>query len=232
MTAIELKQFKTGKLLFKGDFTNIAEALEDAVQKKIKLDGVIIENTNLDDACLDEAMLNRAVFYKCSLRHADMSEGSYNNTRFIDCDLSGACLAHSAFKQTCFIETPMVKADMAGAWIENIVFSCPSVLDLNFSECTEFRNSVYIHEGKMHCLLTKQPITIKGLHYPITLMHEHIKVGCIVKKYNELEALRPETIQRVFGHSARDFSADYIPFLQTASRLASTHAMHNYKKLP
>lgn len=231
MTTIELKQFRTGHILFKGDYPNISSAIEDAVQKGHDLSELMVQNANLDYITLDDAKMDKAIFHKCSLRHANMSEASLNAVRFVDCDLTRACLAYASLKQTGFIETPMVDADLAGAWVENIIFTCPSALDVDFSECEEFRNCVYIHEGHIHCLMTKQPITIQGLSYKVTLMNDYMKVGCMVKKYDDFATLRPETVERLFGMEAKNFSQDYIPFLQTASRLAATHSLHNYKRI-
>lgn len=223
---IKLKQFGTGETLFMGDFRNVKEALEDAVSKKVNLSGVEIVGQNLDYANLDHARLDRAYIHQCSLRHCDLSESSLNKARFVDCDLSYACLAYASIRQTSIIETPMAGMELAGAWVENIVFSCPSGLSLAYTDCTQFRNSIYIHNHKTHCLMTQEPILIKGLPYDVTLMSSHIKVGCLVKKYEDMEQLHPDTIHRLFGDQARTFQALYHPFLKTASRLASLGPSH------
>ena len=221
MAIIELKQHRTGKVLYTGEHRNKKEALEQAATNGIDLSGVELSGENLDHAVLDDIKMQQAYIRQCSLRYCNLSESLLNRAKFIDCDLSHACLAYASMRQTSVIETPIAHAELSGAWIENMIFSCPSGLLLDYSRCSQFKNSIYIHNQKTHCLMMKEPIFIRGLGYDVILMNDHIKVGCVVKKYDEMAQLKPEVIERLFGSQARDFRELYQPFLSSANRLAT-----------
>lgn len=219
MPYLELKAFRTGRILFAGQYKTIKHALEAAIAQGVDLAGIELKDCNLEHANMDDAQFSNAVFFRCNMRRANLSEAKLDRARFLDCDLSEACLSYASLRQTNLIETPVTRVDMAGAWVENMIFSCPSALSLNFVDCKKFRNSVYIHNGHIHCLMTKQPVTIKGLKYDVTLMSDHIKVGCLVRRYDEMAKLKPELIMRLFGRDGLLFQTQFHPFIETATKL-------------
>ena len=219
MRHISLKQHRTGRILFQGYFTDIRAALEQAITEKINLNGLYLEGIDLSRANLDNAQLAHSVFHHCDLTRTNLSETILNQARFLDCDLSDSCLAYTYLRQTILIDTPLAHTELAGAHIENCVFNCPTALQLNYTTCRHFRNCVYIHDNRVYCPIHTQPITIQGLQYDITFMRDHIKIGCFVRRYDQIDPIDGKIVARLFGEDSQKFQEDYAPTLKAVIQL-------------
>ena len=213
MKHYQLKKKQTGQILFEGLFNTIKECLEDAVTRQIDLIGVELENSNLSGINLDGANLFQASLKNCNLTGANISEAQCTEAEIINCDLTAACLAYSHFQGTSFYETSFGSTDLAGSHIENCVFSCPSCFSNNFSQTKIFKNCYYVHSNTEYCELERPPIVMTGLPYEVVFMSRHMKVGCVVREYQDITRFNARMIEKIYGSEARVFFEQYKNFL-------------------
>ena len=84
---MEIKNRKTGEIIFSGEYSSMRECVEDAVRKKISLQWAYLQGVDLQDADLQDADLQWA-----SLRWSGLQGSILQRSRLQGADLQGARL--------------------------------------------------------------------------------------------------------------------------------------------
>lgn len=197
---IQVKDHRTGKVIFGGDFPTLRECVEQAVVDRVVLNGANLSEANLINASLDDAQMQNACFRNANLMGANLSEASLDNADFTNANLQSACLCFSSLKNCRFEGTAFGATDIAGCDISGSIFSTLSTLStistlstlsafsLNFIDAISLSGCRYLHEGTA-CGFSCPPVVISGLPFAISMMDEHILTGSRLWLRKEIRAL-------------------------------------------
>lgn len=144
-------QTKAGEILYSGLFADIKECVEYAVRKGIDLSDVDLSYTNLGNANLDD--------------------GIFKN----------ACLCCSSIKNVNFDEASFGATDVTNSILTYCRFSTFSVFSLSFRDTKDITGCVFKSVGTNALPISKVPIVIKGLDYPVIFTDRHVIIGVHAK---------------------------------------------------
>lgn len=185
MKTINIKHRRTGDILFEGVFDNLRHCVEQAVIEGVCLDGADFSHSNLVNANLDDASLRQACFTGANLMGANLSDACLDNADFTNANLQAACLCFSSLRYCNFTGCLFGATDIAGADLSHSLFSTLSAFSLNFRDAKAMAHCLYQDADTYLCPISKPPIAIQGLTYPVILMDTHIKVGKTLKPYKD-----------------------------------------------
>jgi len=108
---IQILNWRTGAVIFEGDYPTIKDAVEAAVKQRVSLayadlEGANLEDANLEDADLENANLEDANLYKAKLAWADLTGANLTGA-----DLTGANLTNAILIDTIVAGTILEKKD-------------------------------------------------------------------------------------------------------------------------
>lgn len=178
MENFQIKNIKTGQIIYEGRHTTFKHCVESAVDKKINLKNADLKNKNLQNLNIDTAQLSCAIFDGSNLNDANLSEGIFDNASFRNTTLIGACMAESNFNS----------CDFSGAHFGgNIIdFVCLNYSKFNTLSCftLDFHSAKSVNgctfegiEGTQYDL-SNPPIIINGLfNAPLILMNDKALIG-------------------------------------------------------
>ena len=122
---IEIKHSLTGSILFEGNFSCLAEAVETAVKNGANLDGARLDGASLDGARLDRASLDgtsldgasldRASLVGASLVGARLDGASLDRASLVGANLDGARLDGARLDGASLDRASLVGANLVGA---------------------------------------------------------------------------------------------------------------------
>lgn len=184
----QIKDRRTGNILFEGDFPALRACVEQAVADRVVLDGADLSDANLVNASLDDALMPNACFRNANLMGANLSECSLDGADFTNANLQSACLCFSSLKNCRFEGTSFGATDIAGCDISGGVFSTLSAFSLNFIDAINLSGCRYLHEGTA-CGFSRPPVAINGLPFAVSMMDEHILTGSRLWLRKEIRAL-------------------------------------------
>lgn len=173
------KIYKAGSedIIFSGLFLDIKSCVEAAICERICLDYADLRGANLTNAELDEGQFSYARFDQANLTGANMSCANLKGAIFRQATLYNVCFCESVMTNAQFFEVQFGGSDIAWTDISNASFDGYSALDLNFSECLFSNNTKYYDHTGSVCEMTRPPLLIKGLKYPVIFFDRHLKVG-------------------------------------------------------
>ncbi|HEY8191042.1 MAG TPA: pentapeptide repeat-containing protein [Alphaproteobacteria bacterium] len=178
-----------GEVLFEGCFETMKACVEMAVEAGVCLDGAQIPGANLTNASLDGARLRGARLYNANLTGANLSEAQMDGTDFTNATLLGACLCRSSLRGCNFDAASFDGTDITGSDIGGSQFSTPSALLLNFIDTADMSGCYFSVSTTRACLMTRPPVVIHGLPFPVVFMDDMVKIGPVLRSRRELLAL-------------------------------------------
>ncbi len=134
-----------------------------------------MHNAKLDNATLDGGDFRHAVLDGSSLIGANISEVELSGASIRHADLAAACLAESRLVNVDFSGSSFGATILAGATIDNCIFTCLSALSLPFIEAHLGRNILELH-GKV-ATFSAPPVVITGMPKRIALLDSVVIVG-------------------------------------------------------
>lgn len=174
MPNFQIHAYDSNIVLYQGSFPSFRHCIEQAVSEKVALDNADLRNTNLRNAHLDDGLFKGARFdganldganlSDCDLRHACFNGATLYNTVFCGSQLTLSRFAFSSFGGT----------DIAGADIAGCLFSGRSALDLNYIDSANMDDTLFLSLDGKPISMTKPPIVLKGLPWPIALFDENL----------------------------------------------------------
>jgi hypothetical protein len=173
----QIKNHRTGGIIFEGDFPSMAKCVEQAVQEGVCMDFADLTHVNLVNASLDEACLRHARLAGANLMGANLSEADLDGADFTNAGLQNACLCFSSLRHCRFEGTGFGATDIAGCAVDRGTFSTLSAFFLNFRDTASMQGCVYADPGPMNCVFSRPPVVITGFPWPIIIMDRHIKIG-------------------------------------------------------
>jgi hypothetical protein len=181
----QIKNHRTGKIIFEGRFPLLRDCVEEAQRDNVCLDFADLSRANLVNASLDEASLRHARFHDANLMGANMSEASLDGADFTNAALHNACLCSSSLTNCHFDGTLFGATDIAGSKIDRSVFSTLSAFHLNFQDALSMQGCVFINPCGTYSTMSQPPLTVGGLRYPVVIMDHHIKIGAWAARHAE-----------------------------------------------
>jgi uncharacterized protein YjbI with pentapeptide repeats len=121
---IEIKHWLTGRILFEGDFSSLADALTNAAKGKNNLEGAYLKGAYLEDANLKGAYLEGANLEGANLEGANLEVAYLEGAYLKDAYLEGAYL-RGAYLEGANLEGANLKgaylegANLKGAYLED-----------------------------------------------------------------------------------------------------------------
>ncbi|MCB9990985.1 MAG: pentapeptide repeat-containing protein [Rhodospirillales bacterium] len=185
MPQLEIKNHKTGEIIYTGHFTSAKACLEQAVADRVCLDYADLRHANLCNAGLDDVVMRYARLDHANLTGANLSEAHLQGTRFSGTVLHGACLCVSDLRQCDFTGSLFGGTDIAGCTISGTNFSTLSAFSLNFIDTAELNGCIYHSSTGVSCAFSQPPLLLQGLPLPVVFMDRHLKIGTCVKTYED-----------------------------------------------
>ncbi len=181
-----IRNHLTGAVIYDGFFPSLLACAEQAVADGVALDGADFTDANLVNARLDDARLKGSSFRSANLMGANLSEAVLDAADFSDAGLQNACLCFTSLRYARFAGALFGATDIAGADITGSVFSTLSALSLNFRDTADMQACVFEDREQRCYPLTRPPVVIHGLTYPVIFMDSHVGVGPVFRSYAEL----------------------------------------------
>lgn len=186
MPLIKLQSDQDDHLLYEGNFPTLVACLEQAVRDRTDLTGINLHKANLMNANLDEAQMPYANLSGANLSGANLSEAFLKGANFMGCALYNTCFCYSDLSYCDFGDSSFGSTDIAGADISESRFSTLSSFTLDFNLARNMVGCVFRDPSEMLCAMSRPPVVIHGLQNgPLVMMDHHVKIGSIVKPYNE-----------------------------------------------
>jgi hypothetical protein len=196
---ISLINHQTKAVIFEGYFSSVKECVEEAINKRVKLDYVDLSGQNLSCANMDDGSFHRANFSHSNLMDANLSECDFTDANFSYADLTSACIAISVTKGCRFYQTSFCMTDVTDAVVKNCVFSCPSVFDVAFARSQHFGNNIFYAEGQGSYVMNEPPIVIHGLCRPVVFIDDMVKIGHDFYEKGVIADMRAEQLVMDYG---------------------------------
>jgi hypothetical protein len=173
----QIKNHRTGAVIFEGDFFSLRRCAEQAVCDGICLDFADLTRANLVNASLDEAQLRHARLGGANLMGANLSEAELDGADFTNAGLQNACLCLAGLRRCRFDGALFGATDIAGARLDRAFFSTLSAFHLNFRDAVSMQGCLYAEPDGAPCVFSRPPVVINGLRWPVIIMDRHIKIG-------------------------------------------------------
>jgi uncharacterized protein YjbI with pentapeptide repeats len=149
------------------------------------LSGAHLSGANLSGANLSGADLSRAHLSGANLSGADLSGANLSGAGLNYADLSGADLSR-AYLSGAYLS----RADLSGA---DLSYANLSGADLSGAKWTS------------EITISRAPLQLYGLTYPVTILDQHIQIGCRLHATSAWLEFDDEAIAKMDGCAARRF---------------------------
>ena len=161
------------------------EAARQAVAARANLGGANLVCADLADACLAGADLVRANLVRANLGGANLARANLAyadlaGADLADADLSGADLSGANLSGTNLAYANLAGADLAGANLAR----------------AKWRDDI---------MLTRAPLQLYGLAYPVTVLDSHLQIGCELHTLTDWAAFDDRRIAEMGGQRALRF---------------------------
>lgn len=186
MKIYKISSSKTGLTLFEGAFNTPRHAVEQAITDNVCLDHADLSGLNLTNAALDGARLRHARFGNTNLGGANLSEATFDSADFTGANLNAACLCYSSLRGCNFDGVTFGETDITSCDISGSLFSSRSAFYLNFADTSNMTDCYYSVSDKEACLMSRPPIVIHGLPFPVIFMDDHVMIGPLLRSWVDL----------------------------------------------
>jgi len=185
MPRLEIRNHRTGTIIYEGEFATARACVEQAVGDGICLDYADLRHTNLANATLDDAVMRHVRLDGANLTGANLSEAQLDGTSFVNAALYAACLCLSSFSGCGFEGATFGGTDIAGSRLQACRFSTLSAFSLNFIDAAAIADCRYYASEGAVCPFSKPPLVLQGLALPVIALDHHLKIGSSARTWQE-----------------------------------------------
>ena len=193
MSVIEIRQRFTNGILFAGEYSLLRDAVTTAVAV-----GATLSGANLADA---------------DLIGADLTGANLADAKLSDANLAGANLSWANLSWANLFKANLAGANLAGANLSWAKLSRANLANSNLAGASLFEADLSGAKWRDGIILTRRPLQIHGLAYPVTILDSHMQIGCELHSLAEWAAFDNERIARMDGRTSRQFWDAYGPAL-------------------
>ena len=194
---IDIKCRFTGSVLFShsAEGNTIRATVEAAVSAGANLARAYLARANLAGANLARANLAGAKLAGADLAGANLAGADLTGAYLTGADLAGANLAGAYLTGADHAGADLAGADLAGADLARAYLARANLA------------GAYLTGAKWadNITLTRDPLQIYGLRYPITILDAHMQIGCKLHTLAEWEAFDDASIVAMDGKDALTF---------------------------
>jgi hypothetical protein len=159
--------------------------LADAYLARANLAGANLADANLAGANLADAYLARANLAGANLADANLADANLVDANLADANLARANLADAYLARANLAGANLADANLAGANLAGAYLAD-----------AKWRNGIVI---------TKAPVQIYGLTWPVTILDTHMQIGCELHSHAEWRAFDDRHIAAMDGLNAARF---------------------------
>ena len=177
---VQIKNRWTGAVLFECDAPDGMESgllMRHAAERATEA-GANLAGANLTDANLAGANLAGANLTDANLTDANLAGAYLTDANLTNANLAGANLAGAYLTNAYLADAYLAGANLAGANLTNANLAGANLAD------AKWRGLV----------INKCPIQIYGLHWAITILDEHMQIGCELHSLAEWSAFDDKRI--------------------------------------
>lgn len=163
MPHLVIREIRSRRPLFSGDYPDIRSCVEDAVAQGLSLQGADLSHANLSNAQLDGAHLDRACLREANMAGANLSEARLCYSVLDHAQLHSTTLCEATLTGTSLRGTLFGATDIAGAHLEACLFDTFSALELDFLHTRRLKNCGFIAGNDRFCGFSRPPLILRGL---------------------------------------------------------------------
>lgn len=175
MQTFTIRTHTTNIILFEGVFSSMKQCLENAIGDGVSLANADLRKLSLAHATLDGANLRGADLRDCDLADANLSESDLTGVRASGANFDATCLCESRLIDINFRDTHFSNTLITGAVIDGCTFSCPSTLNLPFSQAQLGRN--FFIQGGQYLSFASAPVVVTGLAQRLAFFDDAVLAG-------------------------------------------------------
>jgi hypothetical protein len=197
-TMIAIKHRYTNTTLCEFDVSNIRFAVESAVANDAYLSGAYLSGAYLSGADLRSAYLSGADLSGADLSDADLRGADLSGADLRSADLRSAYLSGADLSGADLSDADLSGADLSGADLRSAYLSGADLrsaylsgADLSGADLSDADLSGADLSGE---ILTKTPIYISNLLWPVTITTQFLTIGCQRHKIDKWNAFDDEGI--------------------------------------
>jgi uncharacterized protein YjbI with pentapeptide repeats len=168
----------------------VPEGIESGMAMRYALEKAVESRANLGDANLGDANLGDA-----NLSGANLSDANLSGANLGDANLSGANLSGANLSGANLSDANLSGANLGGANLSGANLSDANLGGANLGGA-KWRDGIVI---------SKQPIQISGLHWFVTILDQHMQIGCELHSLAEWSEFDDRRIAEMDGRDALRF---------------------------
>ena len=150
---------------------------------------------NLAGANLARADLAGAYLARANLAGADLAGADLAGADLAGANLAGANLARADLARANLARANLARANLARADLARADLARANLARANLARA-KWRNGIVIQRA---------PLQLYGLDYPVTILDEHMQIGCELHSLSDWAGFDNERIARMDGLRARRF---------------------------
>jgi len=183
----------------------------------VTLASAYLARADLAGANLTGANLARAYLARADLAGADLTGANLARADLAGADLAGADLTGANLAGVTLASAYLARADLAGANLAGANLTGADLARANLTDANLTRADL---AGAKGADMTRQPVELSGLAYPILITDTMIKIGCEQHTTVDWSSFDNKRIARMDGCAARRFWAAHKA---TILALAAAH---------
>ena len=185
-------------------------AIRKAYEARANLTGVNLARAYLADADLAGADLAGAYLARADLAGAYLARANLAGAYLADADLAGTDLADADLARANLTGAYLAGADLEGANLADANLARANLTGAYLARANLARANLagaYLADAKWRngIIIQRPPLQLYGLAYPVTILDQHMQIGCELHTLAEWDAFDDERIARMDGVTARRF---------------------------
>ena len=149
--------------------------------------------------------LEKAVESRANLSRANLSGANLSRANLSGAHLSGANLSRANLSDANLSDANLSGAYLSGAHLSDAHLSGANLSDANLSDAN--LSDAYLSGAKWRdgIAINKPPIQLFGLHWRVTILDEHMQIGCELHKLSDWAEYDDKRIAKMDGREALRF---------------------------
>ena len=185
-------------------------AVRWAIKSRAYLAGAYLAGANLAGANLADANLAGANLADANLADAYLAGANLADANLAGANLADANLARANLARANLADAYLARANLARANLADAYLADAYLADANLAGA-KWRDGITIN---------KWPIQIYGLYWAVTILDEHMQIGCELHRLSDWEAFDDTRIGRMDARNAKKFWAENKDALLSMARNA------------
>lgn len=191
-------------LIYEGSHFSFKDALLDAIDTHIDLEGVDLCHQDLQGVNLDGIKLSNANFSYSNLNGANISEADLDHCNFSGTSLFDTCFCYSDLTHCRFLEASFGMTDFAEARIIECEFNTLSVFAGNLAHADLMSGNIFKHDDQ-NLKISKSAKMITGFYNPVLILDEQILFSGQVFDSSDLDI--SDFLNEIFQKISKGFSS-------------------------